>query len=75
MLITFKSLPLSDSHASEWKFSPISYSSQVSKELHCPKHNVKGHSLSTGQAKYGQISQETDTDEEGKKKLLALTPH
>lgn len=67
MLITFKSLPLSDSQASDWKFSPISYSSQVSKELHCPEHNVKGHSRSTGQAKYGQISQETDTGEERKR--------
>lgn len=67
MVIAFKSLPLSDSHASAWKFGQMSYPSQVRKELPCPKHKVKGQSLSTWQAKYGQISQEIDTSMEGGK--------
>ena len=69
MVITSKSFGLCDSHVSNWKFSQISYSSQVRKELHCPKHRVKGHSLSTWQVKYGQISWEAE--KVSGKKLLA----
>lgn len=39
MFITFESSPLSDSHASDWKFSQINPSSQVSKAPR-PKHKA-----------------------------------
>lgn len=71
MLITFKSLPLSDSHASDWKFSQISSSTQVREELHCPQHKVDGTAFRLDRLHLGTVP---ETLKQARKKKNITSP-